>query len=153
MLVNAEREPCTYTSSADTSDHKSLWLCFKLLSHDMCLSHLYNRYTAVDQPGYMRRTENNLPCPTCVQEYLCTRCICVCVCVCACGCVCVPVCACNAATCPSGVALISAVIPPLACMWWCILEGTAWGILVLIMKAMVGESRGFGSTNKNIMLH
>ena len=25
----AEREPCTYMSSADTSDHKSLWLCFK----------------------------------------------------------------------------------------------------------------------------
>lgn len=75
--------PCTYMSSADASDHKacdSVSSSYRMIRAWAPL--LYNRYSAVDQPEYMRRMKNNLPCPSCVQEHLCTRCVCVCMYVC-----------------------------------------------------------------------
>lgn len=113
----AEREPCTYMYSADTSENKG---CDSVSSsHDMCLSPLHNIYSVVNLPEYMRRMENNLPRPSCIQGCLCTRSVYVCV----------------HASQPLVLLVLRLSVPspthPLVCMWWCTFEGTACGILAL----------------------
>lgn len=128
---------CWYIRSSN------LWLSFELQSHKMCLNSFNNRHrrsTWIDR----RDVKSNLICSSCVQEPICdvqTLCVCVCV----------------RPSCPH-VALISAVISSIGLrvmvhLWTC--EGTACGILALKMKVMVEKktSRGFGSTNRNTMLH
>ncbi len=118
----------------------------------MCLSPLYSRYSAVDQPEYVRRMENNLPYPSCVQEHLrYVQAVCVCV--------CVRESVRITTTCPSGVALNSAVISSIGLyvmvhlwrnsMWDLGSKNESHGR----KKNSIKSLEGLDLLKKNIMLH
>lgn len=115
----AEREPCTYMYSAETSENKG---CDSVSSsHDMCLSLLRNRYSVVNLPEYMRRMKKKQPAPSLMHSgvFMYTLCVYVCVC----------------ASQPLVLLVLRLSVPsptpPLVCMWWCTFEGIACGILAL----------------------
>lgn len=134
---------CRYIRSS------SLGLIFKLLSHDMCLISFNNRHS--DRPEYMGGMfKNNLPCSSCVQEPMCyvqTMCECVLRCVCASF---LPSCCCADQCCHL--------------FHWPACDGAPLNLWRNSMWDLGSKnesdgrnkkqtSRGFGSTNRNTMLH
>jgi len=151
--VPAEREPCTYMSSHNMSDHQA---CGSVLS-SYCMICAWATFT---DTVLLIKDEKQLTLSfMCSGAFtLCARCVCVCVCLCVCSvfvCVCVRVRACVHRSHASWSVLPSAPSP---CMWWYTFEGAAWGIFALKVKVMVEKetvkkSTGFGSINRIIMLH